>query len=83
LVEERHLKPGRISEQLMCGVRHCFVYQRDRTTLSSNPVIALTAYHHPLTGLCPCNLDVFGNDTLKRILGDRNLKRKEAAPETS
>ena len=25
-------------------------------------------------GLCPCNLEMFGNDALKRILGDRNVK---------
>jgi uncharacterized protein YbjT (DUF2867 family) len=25
-VVERHLKPGRISEQFVCGVHHCFVY---------------------------------------------------------
>ena len=41
-----------------------------------NPVIALAVHHHLLTGFCPCNLEVFGNDALKRILGDRNVKKE-------
>src|SRR5215471_5974724 len=60
----------------MCGIHRCFVYERDRTTLSSNPVIALALHHHLLTGCCSCNLEVFGNDALKRILGDRNVKKE-------
>jgi hypothetical protein len=39
-------------------------------------VIALAAYQHLLTGFCSRNLEVFGNNALKRILGDRNIKKE-------
>jgi hypothetical protein len=58
----------------MRGVDHCFVYQLDRTILSSNPVVTLATYNHLLTVLCSSNLEMFGNDALKRILCDRNVK---------
>jgi hypothetical protein len=38
LFEERHLKPGWITEYFMGGVYYCIVYELDWTTLSSNPV---------------------------------------------
>jgi hypothetical protein len=74
LFEERHLKPGRISQYFMGGVHHCIVYQLDQTILSSNSVVALAAYNHLLTALSSSEFEMFSNDALKRILCDRNIK---------
>src|ERR1700686_3576276 len=76
MFEERHLKPGRISEQFMCGVHYRVVYQLDRTVFRSKPVVALPRDHNLFTRLCSCILETLCNDLLKRVFCHRDVEQK-------
>jgi len=79
LLEERHLKPCGISQQLMSCFHSSFVNELDRATLSCRTMVALMTDDHLLTRLCPSDLEMLFRDALKRVLGNGDVEEKRGS----